>query len=261
MAFEETIQRLFPTTEELALAAKGYAYFVMDLMRRQRRFERERTYPAKSYAEASQEVYMDQEYMASQYLPGLLLSHFLWPHHHRHAAFFESAFVAQMQPYQGVRFAEVGVGTGLYSRRLLQRLPSAHGVGFDISPTSKSFTEAHIRAFELHDRYETLLQDVVADPMQPCEWLICIEVLEHLEDPVAFLNALREALSPGGKAFVTAALNAGHVDHIYLYERVEDVLAHLHEASFTVEQGFFANAYKPSTPGLPVPAVAAFVVS
>jgi hypothetical protein len=117
-----------------------------------------------------------------------------------------------------------------------------------------------MRAFEVQDRYEVLLQDVVAEPMDACEWLVCIEVLEHLEDPVAFLRALRAALAPGGRAFITAALNAAHVDHIYLYETVEDVLEQLRAADFALEQGFVANADASSKPGVPVAAVAAFVV-
>lgn len=258
---ERTLDRLFPDHEALALAARGYAHFVIDLLRRQRRFEQDRTYPNKTYAEAAQEVYFDDDYMTSQYLPGLLIAHFLWPHHHRHAAFFDAAFATPMALREAPRFAEVGVGTGLYSRRLLEHIPSASGVGFDISPASAGFATGHIRAFGLQDRYEVRLSDVVAEGMAPCEWLVCIEVLEHLEDPVGFLTALRAAVVPGGRAFITAALNAAHVDHIFLYETVEDVIAQLVEAGFAVEQGFIANAHPPTAPGLPVPAVAAFVVT
>ena len=258
--FERTIERLFPTSEALAKAADGYAFFVMDLLRRQRQFEKDREYPAKTYAEAAAEVYMDEAYMLAEYLPGLLVSHFLWPHHQQHGAFFDSAFVSQMRLRDEVRFVEVGIGTGLYSRRVLERVPHATGQGFDISPASRRFADAHVRAFGLEDRYEVLLRDVVADPMDPCEWIVCIEVLEHLEDPVTFLRALRGSLAPGGKAFITAALNAAHVDHIYLYETVEDVLENLRDAGFDLEQGFIANAHRPAKPGAPVPAVAAFVV-
>jgi len=97
--------------------------------------------------------------------------------------------------------------------------------------------------------------------MQPVDWLICIEVLEHLEDPVAWLRRLRESVVPGGRAFITAALNAAQLDHIYLYENSEQVIAHLRAAGFALEQGFVATAYKPPTPDTPVPAVAAFIVS
>ncbi len=259
--FEHTLQGLFPSKAALARAAKGYAHFVMALMRLQKRFERDRQYLPKAYADAAREVYLDDDYMLSEYLPGLLLSHFLWPHHWRHARFFDLAFVTQMQMHPKPSFVEVGIGTGLYSRRLLQQLPSASGRGFDLSPGSKSFAEAHLRAFGVEDRYEAVLQDVLANPISPCEWLVCIEVLEHLEDPPSFLRMLRESLLPGGRAFITAALNSAHIDHIYLYESPEDVHEHLKSAGFALEQGFVGVPYPPATPDTPVPGVAAFVVT
>jgi SAM-dependent methyltransferase len=259
--FEESLRTLFPSGDGLALAAKGYAKFVMNLLRAQRKFEKELEYPAKTYAEAAQEVYFDAEYMTSEYLPGLLLSHFLWPHHYHQLRFFETAFVSQMQLHDAVRFAEVGVGTGLYSRRVLQRVPGATGDGFDISPASHAFAQAHVRAFGFADRWDAHLQDVTEDPGGPWEWLLCIEVLEHLEDPVAFLRALRTMLADGGRAFITAALDAAHVDHIYLYRTAQEVIVQLEEAGFALEQAFIGTAYRPAAPGLPVPTVAAFVVS
>jgi hypothetical protein len=118
-----------------------------------------------------------------------------------------------------------------------------------------------MRAFGVADRYEGVLADAMAGELRPVQWLICIEVLEHLEDPLAWLARLREAVIPGGRAFITAALNAAQLDHIYLYENCEQVIVQLEAAGFTVEQGFLANAHKPSAPGVPVPAVAAFIVS
>ena len=258
--FDESLSRLFEGGEALAGAAKGYALFVMDLLRRQRRFERDRRYPEKSYEEAALDVYFDEEYMLAQYLPGLILSHFLWPHHVWHCRFCDSAFVSQMQLSPAPRFVEVGVGTGLYSRRLLQQVASSRGTGIDISPASQAFAERHIRAFGLQDRYQTELRDIVAEPLTPVQWLICIEVLEHLEDPLAFLRTLRRALAPGGHAFITAALNAAHVDHIYLYEGTDQVIDQLKAAGFALEQGFVGAAYPPVSVDTPVPAVAAFIV-
>jgi 2-polyprenyl-3-methyl-5-hydroxy-6-metoxy-1,4-benzoquinol methylase len=100
----------------------------------------------------------------------------------------------------------------------------------------------------------------VEPPERLADWLVCVEVLEHLEDPVAFLRGLRAAMAPGAKAFITAAINAAHADHIYLYRSADDVLAHLIEAGFTLEQSFVGAAYKPSAPGVPVPEAAAFIV-
>ena len=257
---ETTLRHLFPTPEKLALAVKGYSAFAVASMRGQLAFERDRTYPSKTYEQAASEVYFNDEYMMGQYLPGLLLSHYLWPHHYRQLQFFDSAFIEPMVLAGASRFAEVGVGTGLYSRRVLERVAGSRGQGFDISPSSKRFADAHIAAFGFQDRYDLTLQDVVAQPMAQMDWIVCVEVLEHLQDPVAFLRALRGSLAEGGRAFITAALTAAHADHIYLYESADAVLEHLTTAGFALEQSFLGAAYKPSAPGVPVPLAAAFVV-
>jgi SAM-dependent methyltransferase len=258
---EETVRRVFPAPEALANAVKGYAAFAWDSMRRQAKFERDGVYPLKSYATAAHEVYFNAEYMQSEYLPGLLLSHFFWPHHYRQLTFFDAAFLEPMRVAGAASFIEVGVGTGLYSRRLLQNLPELRGRGFDISPSAKAFTEGHMRAFGVKDRYDVLLQDILVENFKAqTEWLVCVEVLEHLDNPLEFLRVLRSALAPGGRAFITAALNAANVDHIYLYQTAEEVSAHLDAAGFVLEQSFVGAAYKPPAPGVPVPLAAAFVV-
>jgi SAM-dependent methyltransferase len=259
--FELVVSALFPTPEAVVGAVKGYATFAMQSMRLQVAFEREREYRPKAYDQAASEVYFNERHMMEEYLPGLLLSHFLWPHHYRQLRFFEDAFVDPMRVAGASSFVEVGIGTGLYSGLLLRRLPQVRGTGFDISPFSQRFTEGQVDALGVGDRYEVQLRDVTAEPTQPlAEWLVCVEVLEHLEDPVAFLRGLRATMAPGAKAFITAALNAAHADHIYLYRTAEDVLAHLTEAGFTLEQSFVGAAYKPSAPGVPVPLAAAFIV-
>lgn len=259
--FEVTLQALLDTPTALEQAARGYAAFAFDALRRQKVFERSSSYPHKTYAEAAQEVYLDADYMSREYLPGLLLSHYLWPHHYRQLRFFDLAFVASMQMAGAdQRFAEIGVGTGVFSARILRALPQARGTGFDISPASCNYAMQHVRAIGAGDRFEMRMQDVLTLAPAPVRWLVCVEVLEHLEQPLEFLHALRLALAPGGRAFITAALNAAHADHIYLYRTAEEVWAQLSEAGFAVEQSFVATAYAPPTPTTPVPMAAAFVV-
>ncbi|MBP7650300.1 MAG: class I SAM-dependent methyltransferase [Phenylobacterium sp.] len=257
---EKTLQVLFSDDEALALAVKGYSAFALDSMRRQARFEKDLAYPAKTYEEAAREVYFNDDHMMGVYLPGLLLSHFLWPHHYRQLEFFDTAFVAPMRAAGGDRFVEVGVGTGLYSRRLLQALPGATGHGLDISPASQAYANRHLSAFGFGDRYQVHLRDVAEEAEASASWLVCVEVLEHLEDPVTFLQTLRRTLAPGGRAFITAALDAANADHIYLYRTSEQVQAHLEAAGFALEQAFLGAAYKPVRAGAPVPLAAAFVV-
>lgn len=259
--FEEAVAAMFAAPAARTAAIKGYAAFAMTSLRLQARFERSGTYQAKTYAEAASEVYHNDAYMQSEYLPGLFLSHYLWPHHYRQIQFFESTFIDYLRVARPDRFLEVGVGTGLYSRIALQELPAIRGRGVDISSSSQAFALRQMEAFGVSDRYSIDLEDVVTDtPAASAEALICVEVLEHLEEPVEFLKALRRVLVPGGKAFITAALNAAHTDHIYLYRNAGEVEAQLIVAGFVVEQFFVGQAYAPPRPGVPVPLAAAFLV-
>jgi hypothetical protein len=45
-----------------------------------------------------------------------------------------------------------------------------------------------------------------------------------------------------------------------LYRNANEVLTHLNEAGFTLEQYFVGAAYKPSSPELPIPEAVAFIV-
>lgn len=259
--FEQVISSLFPNPETLIAAVKGYANFAMQSMRLQAKFERELKYKAKTHEQAASEVYFNEQHMMQEYLPGLLISHFLWPHHYRQLQFFETAFIQSMRVEGATSFMEVGVGTGLYSSLLLRKLPEVTGIGLDISPSSKKFTEAQMKAFNLTDRYHVELRDVTTAPMEhKASWLVCVEVLEHLDDPVSFLRGLRRNMEPGARAFITAALNAAHADHIYLYRNSNEVLEQLIEVGFALEQSFVGSAYKPTSPGVPVPEAAAFIV-
>lgn len=259
-AFEHLLSVLYRDPGALADAVKGYAAFAIDSMRRQSRFEIEREYRAKTFDEAAAEVYFNDEHMRTQYLPGLLLSHFLWPHHYLQLRYFEQFFLPSLTKQDQPRFVEVGVGTGLYSRTALERVPSARGIGYDLSPLSISFTRSHLDACGVLDRYETGLRNVISDPpADRVDHVVCVEVLEHLEDPVTLLRALKEMTNPGGKLFVTAALNAADADHIYLYRNAEEVLAQTTEAGLHVEHYFLANAYPATKPGTPVPSVMAMV--
>lgn len=259
--FERLIVSLFASDDQLIAAAKGYTAFAFDSMRRQKAFEAAREYPNKTYAEAAREVYFNADHMVNEYLPGLLLSHYLWPHHYRQIQFFDVAFLAPMARSSSKLFAEVGIGTAAYSRRVLEQTEHTRGRGYDISPSSCLYAERHVEAIGAMDRYAVHCQDIIAQPIEPVPWLICVEVLEHLEDPIAFLRALKGALAPGGRAFITAAVNAAHADHIYLYRHAQEVERHLLEAGFLVEQSFSATAFTPPEPGVPVPIAAAFVVT
>src|SRR3990172_12385145 len=87
--FNASVAALFgqdPVTWKEAI--DGYAEFCTDALRAQIYFERKGKYKASSYDEVAATCYHNQDFMLRCYLPGMFLSHFIWPHHHRMLRYF-----------------------------------------------------------------------------------------------------------------------------------------------------------------------------
>ncbi len=253
--FEEVLSRLFGSDDQaLAEAAQGYVEFSLDALRLHKRFEREGVYLHKTYQEVAEAVYHNDAYMFETYLPGILMTQYLWIHHYSQLQFFRRVF----GPHLTGRFADVGVGTGFFSRQALAHNRLVRGDGYDISKASLHYARRQIDAFDFGDRWTAHKQDVLRTPPSeryPC--VLSVEVLEHLEDPPAFLEVLAGMTQPGGHAFVTAALTAPEVDHIYLYRDCAEVIHQLQQAGFAVLAHQEDLAYAPKADE-PVPRSAAF---
>ena len=84
--------------------------------------------------------------------------------------------------------------------------------------------------------------------------MICIELLEHLEDPQELICKFYNSLKKNGKALISAALNAPNRDHIYLYREIGEVAEQIKNAGLTItrHEEFsltkrFANRSTPSS--------------
>ncbi len=255
--FNEIVNAVFPTEEALIRATSGYSAFCNSAMRQQARLQKTRQYEFSTFQEAASRVYRDVEYMNSEYLPGLLLSHFLWPHHYAQLCFFRQT----LHSVQPLTFAEIGVGTGVYSFITLKEVSKAVGSGIDISKSSLEFAESLFRNGGFASRYQEILCDISETKLslRP-NLVISVELLEHLETPTKLLQGIAELITDGGVAFVTAALNAAHTDHIYLYSEPTEVERQLHESGLIVRRRFFEEAYPRRSVNELVPAVVAYEV-
>lgn len=245
--FDGELRTFFGGDEpRLEAAVKGYGNFALDGMRLQKKFDKTREYIPKRYSDVAEAVYYDRNYMFDLYLPGILLSQYLWPHHYRQLLFFDRTFIPLARSAR--LFYDVGVGTGFYSKEMLRSLPEIRGTGIDISPFSLEHTTHLVRTWGLSNRYQALQRDIFIDPpAEPVDCLVNVEVLEHLEEPVRFLGSLRRLLKPGGIAFITAAVNGPNADHIYLYRDVGEVEKEVVAAGFRVldRQEYFGYVPKP----------------
>mgnify|MGYP001005793942 CR=1 FL=1 len=232
--FEQELSTFFQDrTPELNAATDGYGMFSLDGLKLQKKFDKTLQYQFKSYEECKDEVYLNRDYMFSLYLPGILMSHFLWPHHYNQLLWFRDFFIPLIANEK--TFYDVGVGTGFYSKETLRALPSIRGTGMDISPLSLEHDQLMVKRWGFDARYRIEVRDVVTTPpTDVADCLINVEVLEHLEDPGNFLKSLRKLVKTGGYAFITAAIDAPNKDHIYLYRNLDSIEIQLREAAFKV---------------------------
>jgi len=242
-------------------AVRGYGKFALDSMKLQVKFQKTKEYENKTYSEAASEVYQNKEYMFGLYLPGILLSHYLWRHHFLQHVFFLAKFLPLVGTGDGKTFYDIGVGTGFYSKEMLTRT-RLKGKGFDLSPHSLEHTVMLLGAHNVADRYEANLRDIIKEPVAtPANYIVNIEVLEHLEDPQTFVNALAKMLKPGGYGLISAAVNAPNADHIYLYRHSDEVATQLVKAGFEIVDSTVDVAYSPRSAGELVPVNVAFIVT
>lgn len=256
--FEQIVGSVFRNQEDLQLATIGYAAFANSALRSQARFQKKRQYEYNSFSDVAKDVYLNPEYMHKEYLPGLLLSHLLWPHHYAQLRFYRQV-VEKIKPR---KFAEIGVGSGVYSLVTLLTTPSAVGMGVDISPSSLHYAHSLLEKVGCENRYQLLQRDVSTEAVDlSIDLVISVELLEHLEQPESLLQGLRKSVRGESVGFITAALNAAHTDHIYLYSTVQEVESQIQDAGFSIRESFFEKAYEPRNSNELVPSVAAFVVT
>lgn len=255
----DTVLKFFgPEEEGWEAALEGYVAFSLDGMRHQEYLERHGCYRWKSLREIQSKFYENETHMLKHYLPGVLLSHYLWPHHFKLLSFFRRGLASHGVGSPRL-FYDVGIGTGLYSREMLRAFPQIRGKGLDISRYSAAFTRQLLKAYGLEDRYEVLLGEIFTMPLpaEPADFVISQEVLEHLEDPARFARILHGLLRPGGRAYITAAVNAGLSDHITLFRSPEEVRVLLTQAGWTILQSQSEYAYE-GFPKEVTPCVSAF---
>lgn len=221
-----------PLSDRLKGALGCYAEFANDSMRHQIMYERSGKYRASNYEQVRAALYDNADHMTQNYLPGLWFSHYVWPQHYFTLLGFTGCVLPRVED-AGI-FFEVGVGCGMYSKITLDHKPGMRGIGFDISQHSLDYTGQVMKSFGYGPRYKLENHDIRHGYDVKADFLICQEVLEHLENPAEFCRWLFDMVRPGGQAFVTAALNAGHSDHIFLIHHPLEVENMLTDAGFHI---------------------------
>ncbi len=219
----------------IATLVDGYCEFVTDVNRSQLRYEASGEYPARSYDEVFAQTYDSAQFM-SPYHWGVYTTTFAWGHHLRLYEFFRSAFLPRLDrcAAEGA-IIDLGCGSGVWHLLALRHRAGWRATAVDISETSIALTREMSQAAPDGGRVTHVLDDALTfRPGREFEAGLSCFLLEHLEQPAALLENLAACLKDRGHAFVTCALTAAEVDHIYEFRRESEVVEMAEEAGFRV---------------------------
>jgi 2-polyprenyl-3-methyl-5-hydroxy-6-metoxy-1,4-benzoquinol methylase len=160
-----------------------------------------------------------------------------------------AGMVDALRPYIGREVLEVGCGVGNITERLLPLCDRL--VAVDIEPEYVRTVEDR---FGGNPHFSALLHDLSSElPSRPTpgvfDTVVCLNVLEHIEDHVTTLRNMKAMLRPGGRLILLVPA------YPWLYGTLDEALHHyrryaprelkslLRELDFSVERVFFLNLF------------------
>lgn len=193
-------------------------------------FLRTGRYANSTFADVERCVYANPAIM-EQHMYGLVFSQFFWPEQYTRLVFFCDGLERYRDQVRS--YLEIGGGHALYISSATEILaPETHFEMVDISATSMDLA----RAMSPNERITYHLCDIFQFPAgRQYDMIVAGEVLEHLEDPRQLLAQMRRMLKPGGRVFISTPVNAPTLDHIYLFNNVQEIRDLLRSAGFTIE--------------------------
>jgi SAM-dependent methyltransferase len=124
-----------------------------------------------------------------------------------------------IRPFCGRRVLEIGSGTGNMTRHLVPR--DAY-VASDINPlylqTLRTLTSD--RPYLDVTLTDVTRRESFPAPRERFDTVVCLNVIEHVDDDVGALRNVRDALAPGGRAIVLVPQGPG------IFGTLDEVLGH-----------------------------------
>jgi 2-polyprenyl-3-methyl-5-hydroxy-6-metoxy-1,4-benzoquinol methylase len=216
--FGKYVQILAAENKTLDYSIDCYLQMIADVNTETLEFLRTGKYTSSTFDEVNSRVYARPETM-EYYMHGLLLSQFLWKHHYQMFDYFTTTLPRYAE--QAKSYLEVGVGHGFYLAKALEILgDKATLTAVDISETSIELAKRFINDSRITYNLKNVFD---FNNGEKYDFITLGEVLEHVEDPLGLLLKLNTLLSDDGVLFFTTPTNAPAIDHIYLFNNVDEI--------------------------------------
>ncbi|OVE74919.1 hypothetical protein BVX95_00645 [archaeon D22] len=225
---------------------KDFIDYSMDFLKLQIELEKTGQYKYKTFEEIQKNVYENKNVMDNMYLNGLLLSQSFWTNHNQILSFFIDKFSKNNKENGSV--LEVPIGTGIFMSEFSNHNQMWKGTGYDLSESSVQYAKKVLK-INSPDQDIKVSQKNIFEINNSTKYdrIICGELLEHLEEPEKLLQKLNLLVKNDGKVFLTTAIWAAAIDHIYLFRSVEEVKQMLLKY-FKIEDEIVLNVFDNKKP-------------
>ena len=207
----------------------GYRWMCETVLTEEFNFRRTGNYRYSTLADAIREVY-DNPSVMKPYMAGLLISQLTWLNHANVLYFYRHFFLGNNE--NGYNHLEIGPGHGLLLAEAARDSHCASVSGWDISESSLESTRTCLARLQIEREVRLERRDALAQSHSERQFssIVISEVLEHLEQPLEMLRALKGLCATGARIFINVPVNSPAPDHIYLL-RTPEKAAELVEAA------------------------------
>ena len=221
------------------ISIKDVANAYLDMLEQVFFCRKEFIYTGKYYIENQDEAFeniYDNENIMTNYMLALALSQFLWKHHYQIFNYYKS-IVQNFSNSSNI--LEVGSGHGLFLLEILKQNKNLQDIDVvDISKSSIRMTQNILKTIKKDylSKINFYNYDInLYDTDKKYDFITMGEVLEHVDDPLAILKSLFTLLSNEGELFVTTCANCPAIDHVYLFNNIDEIRELIIQAGFTIK--------------------------